>query len=74
MPVIHGNAAPGTNKAVSAGQAVAALNPEVEYIPYQCDYCHRTKQSTCGVVNSRPRIRSEKHGSLLICECSALFH
>ena len=50
----------------------------VEYIPYQCDYCHRTKQSTCGVVNSRPRIRSESTAACLCvsavlcftsCEC-----
>ena len=33
--VIHGYSAPGTNKAVSAGNAVAALNPGVEYIAYQ---------------------------------------
>lgn len=33
--VIHGGSAPGTNKAISAGQAVAALNPGVDYIAYQ---------------------------------------
>ncbi len=33
--VIHGGSVPGTNKAISAGRAVAALNPGVEYIAYQ---------------------------------------
>ena len=37
----------------------------VEYIPYQCNYCKRVKQSTCEVVSSRPRIRSESPAACL---------
>ena len=32
--VIHGGSAPGLNKALSAGRAVAQLNPDVDYVAY----------------------------------------